>query len=101
MQHTFRYLRMPFGINCAQEIFQRCVDETYEGLARVKGISDDVLVAGTTREEHLETLRATFQHAHEHSQRYYLVKCHFNVPQVKYYGHVISIDGDLLCSGQG
>ena len=89
----YRYLRMPFGINCAQDIFQRRVDETYEGLARVKGISDDVLVAGTTREEHLETLRATFQRAREHGQRYNLDKCHFNVSQVKYYGHVISDNG--------
>ena len=84
---------MPFGINCAQDVFQRRIDETYENLPRVTGISDDVLVAGATQEEHLNTLRATFQRAREHGQRYNLDKCSFNVPEVSYYGHIVSADG--------
>jgi len=89
----YRYLRMPFGVNSAQDVFQRRVDETYEGLPRVTGISDDVLVAGASKSEHLQTLRATFQRAREMGQRYNLDKCRFNVPEVAYYGHVISSDG--------
>ena len=42
---------------------------------------------------HLETLCATFQRAHESGQCYNLSKCRFNVPEVAYYGHVISADG--------
>ena len=89
----FRYLRMPFGINCAQDVFQRHVDETYENVPGVTGISDDVLVAGNTPEEHVQRLRTTFQRAREHGQRYNLEKCQFNLHEVKYYGHVISADG--------
>ena len=33
----FRYLRMPFGVNSAQDVFQRRVDETYENLPGVTG----------------------------------------------------------------
>ena len=53
----------------------------YENLPGVTGISDDVLVAGSTKKGHLEMLRATFQRAHESGQRYNLSKCRFNVEQ--------------------
>ena len=89
----FRYLRMPFGVNSAQDIFQRRVDATYENLPGVTGIKDDVLVAGSMKKGHLETLHATFQRTLESGQRYNLSICRFNVPEVAYYGHVISADG--------
>ena len=60
---------------------------------KVGNTGDDVLVAGSTKKGHLETLRATFQRARENGQRYNLSKCRFNVPEVAYYGHVISTDG--------
>ena len=84
---------MPFGINEAQDVFQRRVDETYEHLPRVAGLSDDELVAGTPRDEHLQTLRATFQRVRENGQRHNVDKCRFNLSEVSYYGHVISSDG--------
>ena len=46
----FMLLRMPFGINCAQDVFQRHIDETYGNVPGVTGISDDKLVAGNTPE---------------------------------------------------
>ena len=76
----FRYLRMPFGVNTVQDVVQRSVDKMYENLPGVTGISDDVLVAGSMKKGHLETLRATFQRALESGQRYNLSKCRFNVP---------------------
>ena len=42
----YRFTRLPFGINCAQDIFQRKVDETYAGLDGVTGIADDITVFG-------------------------------------------------------
>ena len=89
----FRYFRMSYVINCTQDVFQRNVDETYENVPGVTGISDDVLVAGNTHEEHIQSLHITFQHALEHVQHNNLAKCQFNISEVKYYGHVISADG--------
>ena len=89
----YRYLHMPFGINAAQDVFQHHVDATYKNLPRITSLNDDVLVAGTTRDKHLQTLCATFQCARENSQHYNLNKCRFNLSEVSYYGHVISSDG--------
>ena len=47
-----RCLRLPFGINSAQDEFQRRVDETYEGLPGVAAIVDDILVFSKTKLEH-------------------------------------------------
>ncbi|XP_041372806.1 uncharacterized protein LOC121386073 [Gigantopelta aegis] len=65
----------------------------YENLPRVTGLSDNVLVAGTSREEHLQTMRATFQRVREHEQRYNLYECCFDMTEVSYFGHVILADG--------
>ena len=64
----YRYLRMPFGINSAQDVFQHHVDEMYEGLERVTGISDDVLISGKTKKEHLQSLQSAFEQARKHGQ---------------------------------
>ena len=87
---------MPFGINSAQDVFQRHVDETYEGLERSTGISDDVLVSGKIKKVYLQSLRSAFERARRHGHRYNLEKCRFNVPEVRHCGHVISEDGIKL-----
>jgi hypothetical protein len=45
----YRFLRMPFGINSAQDEFQRMVDEAFGGLPGVFALVDDVLICGKTR----------------------------------------------------
>ena len=52
----YRYLRMPFGICVAQELFQKKMDKIFEGLSGVHIIVDDILVAGSTVEEHDDRL---------------------------------------------
>ena len=46
----YRWLRMPFGINSAPEVWQQQMHELVEGLTGVEVIADDFLVCG------LETL---------------------------------------------
>ena len=43
----YRWLRMPFGISCAPEEWQRRMHEITEGLPGVEVIADDFLVFGT------------------------------------------------------
>ena len=42
----FRWLRMPFGISSAPEVWQRKMNEAIEGLCGVEVIADDFLVCG-------------------------------------------------------
>ena len=46
----YRWLRMPFGINSAPEVWQQRMHELVEGLTGAEVIADDFLVCG------LETL---------------------------------------------
>ena len=42
----YQYLRMPFVINSAPEIFQKRMTQAFEDLSGVKTIVDDILVWG-------------------------------------------------------
>jgi hypothetical protein len=44
----YQFTRMPFGLVCAQDIFQRMVDEFIEGLEGVRAVADDIVVSGRT-----------------------------------------------------
>ena len=60
-------MRLPFGLICAQNVFQRKVDETFCDLAGVTGIADDIVVYGYKSDfsDHDENLLAVLQHAQE------------------------------------
>lgn len=48
----FKFNRLPFGISCTPEHFQRMIHQLLEGLDGVVCHIDDILVWGKTREEH-------------------------------------------------
>ena len=63
----YRFLRLPFGLICAQDVFQRKVDEFFGDLPLVTGITDDIVVYGYNSDfsDHDENLRAVLQRARE------------------------------------
>ena len=61
LKGLFQYNRLPFGIASAPAIFQRCMDSL---LQRIEGVSiyiDDILITGSSVEEHLQTLDEVLQ----------------------------------------
>ena len=40
------WLRLPFGLKCSLEIFQRSMDQILEGIEWATAMMDDILVAG-------------------------------------------------------
>ncbi len=48
----YHFNKLPFGISCAPELFQQRMNKLLEGLSGVVCLVDDVLVFGTTEEEH-------------------------------------------------
>ena len=52
----FRYNRLPFGVSSAPGIFQRMMENLLRGIVKVVVYLDDILITGTSEEDHLSTL---------------------------------------------
>ena len=50
------YNRLPFGVSSAPSIFQQTMNNLLQGIKGVSIYMDDILISGTTVEEHLQTL---------------------------------------------
>ena len=46
----YKFKRLPFGVNCASEIFQAEVTEILEGLEGCANAQDDIVVWGDTKD---------------------------------------------------
>ena len=57
----FCYQRLPFGAASTPAIFQRQMESLLQGLPGVCTYLDDILVTGTSDEEHLRNLSAVLQ----------------------------------------
>ena len=89
----FRWLRLPFGIKCAPEIFQRIMDQMLEGINGATGVMDDILIAASTMKEHDATLRKVVERATSYNLKLNFDKCHIRQSAVPYVGHLITADG--------
>ena len=85
--------KLPFGIPCAPELFQRRMNQMLEGLEGVVFLVDDVLVFGSNREEHDARLSAVLQRLEKVGATLNKEKCVFHQTSVKFLGHVIDEDG--------
>ncbi|KAJ8377065.1 hypothetical protein SKAU_G00076480 [Synaphobranchus kaupii] len=74
----FRWLRLPFGVKCAPEIFQRIIDQMLEGISGATGIMDDILIAAPTIEEHDRMLREVVERATSYNLKLNFDKCHID-----------------------
>ena len=73
----FRYKRLNYGTNAAAEIFQYTLQGQLQGLKGVKNIADDIIVYGTTREEHDENLDRCLKRLLDRELRLNRSKCTF------------------------
>lgn len=88
----FRFLRMPFGINTASEVFQQAMEMIFEGYPCAI-IVDDILIWGTTPEEHDANLRKILDRAREVGLKLNIKKCKFRTKSVNFVGHTFTEDG--------
>ena len=73
-----RYTRLNFGTNSASEIFQKAIHDQICDILGVLNISDDVIVFGTTQDDHNKNLQAVFQKFSEVGLTINKHKCEFN-----------------------
>nr|VZI00481.1 unnamed protein product [Spirometra erinaceieuropaei] len=89
----FEFLRMPFGLRNASQTFQRFVDRVLRGLPFVYAYIDDLLVATSTTEEHMEHLTTVFDHLQQFGVVLNPSKCVFGVPSLEFLGHLVDSHG--------
>jgi len=89
----YRFKRLPFGVSCAPEIFQRVVSDILVGLPGVVVYIDDILVFGRNRKEHDERLASVRARLTAANLKLNGDKCCIGQEQVKYLGHILTKAG--------
>lgn len=88
-----QFTRLPFGINCAPEIFQRIMDDMLRGLSGVVCYLDDILVYGKDLEELRQRTDEVWKRIKANNLTLNEKKCKFEQTEVEFIGSVISKDG--------
>ncbi len=89
----FKYLRMPMGIKCAAEIFQREMATSLSDLEGVEVVVDDLLVHGRTQKEHDERLTKVLERARKLNLKLSIEKSKISKKEIDYVGHKITAEG--------
>nr|VZI45164.1 unnamed protein product [Spirometra erinaceieuropaei] len=89
----FEFLRMPFGLRNASQTFQRFVDRVLRGVPFLYAYIDDLLVASSTTEEHMEHLTTVFDRLQQIGVVLNPSKCVFGVPSLEFLGHLVDSHG--------
>lgn len=86
---TFVYRRVPFGIKCIPENFQKIMEETLCGLPSTTVFADDICITGKDKATHLANLKAVLQRLNQNGLRINFSKCQFFKNSVTYLGYKI------------
>ena len=89
----YRWLRLPFGIKSAPEIYQRVMDTMLEGIPGCRAIMDDILIAAKNPVEHDEILTQVIERAKSWNLKLNYDKCHIRKSEVQYVGHLVTARG--------
>ncbi len=85
----YRYLRLPFGLKSAPEVYLQAMSDLFGDIPGVFIYFDDFLVTGETMEELLFNLRQVFLRCRQHNLKLQLKKCRFFLQELPWLGHVI------------
>ena len=89
----FRFLRLPFGIRSASEVFQQKNCETFGDIPGVYVIADDMIIAASSEQEHDDILQKVLERAKTAHVKFNKDKIQFKIDTVKYMGHIITAAG--------
>ena len=89
----YRYLRMPFGLNMSQDVFQRKIDEVYEPCAGAVGIADDIAVHGKGSENHDLHLHAAMERTRKYNISLNNEKTLIKERSIQIFGNIYSAEG--------
>ena len=89
----YEFVRMPFGLKCAAQTFQRLMDTVCSGLDFVFVYLDDILVSSTSITEHKNHLRILFKRLAQNGLIVNKEKCELGVSEINFLGYTINSKG--------
>ncbi|KAI3362707.1 hypothetical protein L3Q82_001773 [Scortum barcoo] len=87
------YLRLTFGIKSAPEIFHRAMEQIIEGLEGVRVYIDDIIVWGSTLEEHNLRLYRVMECIQKYGLKLNKNKCKFRVQEILFLADKLTAQG--------
>ena len=84
----FHFVCLPFGFTCAQDIFQRMMDQILDCCERVIGIADYIIIHGKDDAEHYSRIHKFMKVAKEHGLVLNKKKCQVKSNSVNFFGCV-------------
>lgn len=79
----YKFNRLPFGLNCAPEIFQRRMVQLFGDIAGVHVYFDDIMIAASSYEEHDEIMDLIMKRAREFNVKFNKEKIQYRQKSVK------------------
>ncbi|XP_050504417.1 uncharacterized protein K02A2.6-like [Diabrotica virgifera virgifera] len=89
----FRYKVLPYGLSNSQDLFQEVVEDKFKGIENLLICHDDMIVMGTTKEEHDTTVKKVLERAKEVGAKFNGDKFQYCQEEVRFMGQVFSHKG--------
>jgi Reverse transcriptase (RNA-dependent DNA polymerase) len=92
---SFEFFLMPFGLTNAPSVFQALMNDVFREFLDdfVMVYLDEIIIYSKSEEEHLQHVEKELQKLKNHNLFGKLSKCHFNVTEVVFLGHVVNVEG--------
>jgi hypothetical protein len=74
-------------------MYNKIIHQALSGLTGVSSIYDDIIVHGKNEEEHNRNLELLLQRIQAKGLTINVDKCHLNMPQIEFMGHILSEHG--------
>ena len=91
---------------CAQDIFQRKLDETFRDIPGVAAVADDFVISDWDLADHDANLKAVMERARKIGDRFNAHKCKTRCTEIPFFGPIINSSGlrpdpqkvEVICS---
>ena len=91
----YRFLRLPYGIHSASELFQKEVEDIIRGIETAANVQDDIVVWGRNQEEHDRSLKEVLKRIAASGMKLNKNKCEFSKTEIIFLGHKVTSEGIL------
>ncbi|XP_052820412.1 uncharacterized protein K02A2.6-like [Mya arenaria] len=89
----YRFLRLPFGLNNANDLFQEKMDHCLENLPGVRTIVDDIVVFGKDHADHDRNFDMLMTRCREMGIKLNADKTDIGKSEIPFFGHILSSEG--------